>query len=131
MSREPTHLGNVPTDASFSAVGSFPSHQLWNVPIDVFGLSSGLLYRQTCQKADLQKTIPRAGTGRGLGPSLSVGQPRTGPTDPAPPPSIPAPTSAAANALIALAMLSLTDPPHPSQAAKPPTETTGDGCICA
>jgi hypothetical protein len=58
------HLGNVPTDVSFSAVGSFPSHQLGNNPSELFGPSIGLLYRRIGQKSDLEETIPRVGAAR-------------------------------------------------------------------
>jgi hypothetical protein len=47
------NLGNVPTDASFPALGSFPSHQLGNSPIEFFEPSIGLFYRRICQKYDL------------------------------------------------------------------------------
>jgi hypothetical protein len=46
-------LGNVPMDASFSAIGSFPSHQLGNNPIEFFGPSIGTFYRRICQNYDL------------------------------------------------------------------------------
>jgi DNA-binding CsgD family transcriptional regulator len=47
-------VGNVPTHASFSAVGLFPSHQLWNSPVEFFRPSSETFYSQICQKYDLQ-----------------------------------------------------------------------------
>jgi hypothetical protein len=46
-------MGNVPMHAPFSAVGSFPSHQLGNSPSSVQGASIGLLYSRIGQKSDL------------------------------------------------------------------------------
>jgi hypothetical protein len=48
---------NIPTDASFAAVGLFPSHQLWNNPIELFEPSTGLLYSRIGQKYDLRAPI--------------------------------------------------------------------------
>ena len=56
-----THLGNVPTDGSFSAGGSFPSHQLGNSPIVIQSPSSGTLPRRTGQKSDFHGTQMRRG----------------------------------------------------------------------
>jgi hypothetical protein len=53
------NLGNVPKEASVWAGGSFPSHQMGNVPIDFFGLSIGLLCRQICQKSDVSRRSVR------------------------------------------------------------------------
>ncbi len=39
------HLGNAPMEVSFSAIGSFPSHQPLNIPIDFFEAWIGLFYR--------------------------------------------------------------------------------------
>jgi len=39
------HLGNVPHDASFSSIGSFPSHQPLNSPNEFSEPSIGLLPR--------------------------------------------------------------------------------------
>ncbi len=55
-------MGNVPTEASFWATGSFPSSQLGCIPIDFFKPSIGLLTRQICQKYDIQPAFNRVGS---------------------------------------------------------------------
>ena len=42
-------------EASFLAIGLFPSHQLGIIPIDFLGPSIGLFYRQIGQKYDLHE----------------------------------------------------------------------------
>jgi hypothetical protein len=80
MPRTEKHLGNVPTEASFPAIGSFPSPQLWNIPIDFFEPSIGQFYRRICQKYDPHRPAIVAGASGAGGPAAPTR--RGGPADP-------------------------------------------------